>query len=135
MSQLIIPKQIFDEMLVHCKEGYPDEACGILAGRGGGVLKIYKVHNIENSPVTYLMDPMEQFKVMKDMRANDLSMIAIYHSHPSSTPYPSQRDVNLAFYEDTVYVIVSLIEKEPVVKGFSIREGDIKEIEVIREKS
>lgn len=128
---MIIPKQIFEEMLVHCKGGYPNEACGILSGRGGEVLKIYKMNNIEDSPVSYLLDSKEQFNVMKDMRENNLSMIAIYHSHPSSAPYPSQRDVNLAFYEDAVYLIISLIEKEPIMKGFSIKEGTIKEIQVI----
>ncbi|BCB95476.1 hypothetical protein JZK55_03980 [Dissulfurispira thermophila] len=131
MSQLIIPQQIFEEMIAHCKEGYPNEACGILAGSGNEVSKIYRMTNIENSPVTYMLDPKEQFNVMKDMREGNLSMIAIFHSHPSSAAYPSQRDVSLAFYEDAVYIIVSLMQKEPVVKGFLIKEGEIKETEII----
>jgi proteasome lid subunit RPN8/RPN11 len=57
-------------------------------------------------------------------------MVAIFHSHPSSAAYPSHTDVNLAFYEDAVYVIVSLVERTPVVKGFSIREGKIEEVEI-----
>ncbi|WP_333654217.1 M67 family metallopeptidase [Dissulfurispira sp.] len=128
---LIIPQLIFDEMLGHCKAGCPNEACGILAGRNGKVSKIYKMANIENSPVTYMLDSKEQFKAMKDMRDNNLSMLAIFHSHPSSAAYPSAKDVSLAFYEDAVYIIVSLMEKEPVVKGFSIREGNIEEIEIV----
>jgi proteasome lid subunit RPN8/RPN11 len=131
MCQLIIPSQIFKEMLAHCKAGYPNEACGILAGSNGEVSKIYKMTNIENSPVTYMLDSKEQFKAMKDMRENNLSMLAIFHSHPSSAAYPSAKDVSLAFYEDVVYIIVSLMNKEPVVKGFSIKEGEIKEAEII----
>ncbi|GAB4411288.1 MAG: M67 family metallopeptidase [Thermodesulfovibrionales bacterium] len=130
MAKLIIPGHIFEEMLAHCKEGYPDEACGILAGKGIEASKIYKLTNIEKSPVSYLMDSKEQFKVMKDLRENNLSMLAIFHSHPSSSPYPSQRDVDLAFYEDAAYVIVSLLEAEPIVKGFSIRKGEIEEVEI-----
>lgn len=118
-------------MLAHCKAGYPNEACGILAGSNGEVSKIYKMTNIENSPVTYMLDSKEQFKAMKDMRENNLSMLAIFHSHPSSAAYPSAKDVSLAFYEDVVYIIVSLMNKEPVVKGFSIKEGEIKEAEII----
>ncbi len=30
----------------------------------------------------------------------------IYHSHTRSDPYPSQTDINLAFYPDALYVIV-----------------------------
>jgi proteasome lid subunit RPN8/RPN11 len=126
--KIIIPQHIFNDMLAHCKAGYPNEACGILAGRNGEVSKIYRMANIENSPVTYMLDSREQFKVMKDMRDNNLSMLAIFHSHPSSAAYPSAKDVSLAFYEECVYIIVSLMEKEPVVKGFSIREGNIEEI-------
>lgn len=55
-------------------------------------------------------------------------MLAIYHSHPDSEAFPSAKDVQLAFYPDSLYIIVSLVKKEPVVKAFSIKEGDIKEI-------
>lgn len=130
-DELFISGELLDEVISFCKEAYPNEACGILAGKGSEVLKIYKMANIENSPVSYLTDSGEQFKVMKDMRENNLSMGAIFHSHPSSAAYPSLRDINLAFYQDSAYVIVGLTEKEPAVKAFFIREGDIKEIEVV----
>lgn len=130
-DELLISRELLDEVISFCKGAYPNEACGILAGKGSEVLKIYKMANIENSPVSYLTDSGEQFKVMKDMRENNLSMVAIFHSHPSSAAYPSRGDVNLAFYQDSAYVVVGLTEKEPVVKAFSIREGDIKEIEVV----
>ena len=118
-------------MTAHCKKGYPYEACGILAGQGNTVSKMYAMTNIEKSPVSYLLDSKEQFNVMRDMRENDISMVAIFHSHPSSAAYPSHTDVDLAFYDDAVYVIVSLIEGSPVVKGFSIREGKIEEVGVV----
>jgi len=129
-DKLRIPKGIFEEMLLHCKEARPNETCGILAGSGEEVFKVYKIANIEKSSVSYFMDSNEQFKVMKDMRENNLSMSAIFHSHPSSPAYPSAKDVSLAFYDNCVYVIVSLMEQEPVVKGFSIREGAVKEVRI-----
>jgi len=117
-------------MIDHCRKGYPYEACGILAGEGHVASKLYAMTNIEKSPVSYQLDPKEQFNALKDIRANHLSMVAIFHSHPSSAAYPSLTDVNLAFYEDAVYVIVSLSESTPVVKGFSIKQGKIEEAEV-----
>lgn len=130
--KLIIPQEIFNEMLDHCREGYPKEACGILAGNGNEVKKIYKMINIENSPVSYRLDPKEQFRVMKEIRQENLSMLAIYHSHPSSAPYPSSKDVELAFYDDVVYIIISLISKEPTVKGYFIKSGSIKEVTLFK---
>jgi hypothetical protein len=41
--------------------------------------------------------------------------------------------VSLAFYEDAVYVIVSLAGKEPQVKAFSIMQGEISEAAIIVE--
>jgi proteasome lid subunit RPN8/RPN11 len=127
---LFIPKDIFDEMVAHCRQGYPNEACGILAGAGNEVSRFYAMTNTEGSPVSYLMEPSEQFRVMKDIRTSDLSMIAIFHSHPASPAYPSAKDAGLAFYDDCVYVIVSLAETAPVVKGFSIKEGTVKEVKL-----
>ena len=129
-DDLLISSILFDEMLAHCRKGYPNEACGILAGKDRMVTRTYAMTNTEGSPLSYLMDPSEQFRVMKDMRSSDLIMLAIFHSHPSSRAFPSAKDVSLAFYDDCVYVIVSLAEETPVVKGFSIRDGEVGEIAV-----
>lgn len=125
---LIIPEGIFEEMIAHCRENYPNEACGILAGIGNEVKKIYKMTNIDHSPVSYMLDSKEQFKVMKDIRMNNLSMLAIFHSHPSSAALPSKKDVDLAFYDEVVYIIISLMDRETVVKGFLIKSGDVREV-------
>lgn len=88
--------------------------------------------NIEPSPFSYLMESAEQFRVMTEMRSRSLSMVAIYHSHPSAPACPSLRDIALAFYQEAVYIIVSLTGDETVVKGFGIKEGVSCEIEVVQ---
>jgi proteasome lid subunit RPN8/RPN11 len=128
--QLVIPRHLASEIILHCKEVYPNEACGILAGKGRVVQKVYKMTNIENSSVSYMMEPGEQFTVMKEMREQGLEMSAIYHSHPQSGVYPSPKDINLAFYPDSLYVIVSLIYEEPAIKAFEIKNGLIREVEI-----
>ena len=131
MDRITIPPYILEEIFSHCRACSPNEACGILAGKGNEVSKIYLMNNSEQSPVSYLMDSQEQFRVMKDMRENRLEMVAIFHSHPSSPPYPSPKDVSLAFYEESAYVIVGLAEREPVLRAFSMKEGTVKEIEIV----
>ncbi|NJD57395.1 MAG: M67 family metallopeptidase [Nitrospirae bacterium] len=129
MTELIIPKDLFETILDHCRTARPNEACGILAGRGEQVSRVYAMTNIEPSPVSYFMDPGEQLRVQKEMRERGEEMVAIYHSHPQSPAYPSVKDVTLAFYEDSFYVIVSL--SEGIVNGmkaFSIVEGTVSEI-------
>lgn len=119
-------------MIAHCKEGYPNEVCGILAGKGNEVSRLYRMRNVEGSPVSYLMDSKEQFQVMKALRDEGLSMVALFHSHPESPAYPSAKDVELAFYEDSAYVIVSLSGGQTVAKAFSILNGAVEEIEIHR---
>jgi [CysO sulfur-carrier protein]-S-L-cysteine hydrolase len=52
--------------------------------------------------------------------------VGTYHSHPRSSPEPSQTDINLANYPDWLYVIVSL-EGDPTVRAWWIRDGKVEE--------
>ncbi|HHN64478.1 MAG TPA: M67 family peptidase [Nitrospirae bacterium] len=134
MNSIVIPGDIYREMIHHAKQGAPEEVCGILAGDGKVVNTIYKMTNTEHSPVSYFMDPKEQFQVLKDMRGKGLKMMSIYHSHPEAQAYPSAKDVSLAFYDDVVYIIISLLGAEPLVKGFTIKDKKVDEVEVIVRK-
>lgn len=118
------------EIIDHAREAFPREACGILAGINGRVKNVFRMSNVsENADDSYFMDPKEQLKVMKDIRKRGLEMLGIYHSHPASAAQPSPRDVELAFYPEAVYVIVSLLKKdEPEIRAFRICEGKIIEV-------
>jgi len=130
MAELFITQGLLDEVISHCKEVYPKEACGILAGKDRIVKRVYKMRNIENSSISYAMDSKEQFTVMKDIRKDGLDITAIYHSHPDIYAYPSPNDIKLATYPDSVYVIVSLLNEEPKVKSFTIKDESVKEVEM-----
>ncbi len=121
----------FEEVIEHSKREYPNEACGILAGKNGQVKKVYPMTNIEKSPLTYLADPREQFKVIKEMRKLGLELVGIYHSHPESEPYPSKRDLEMAFYPEAIYLIISLKDiKKPKVKAFRIKDSQFEEVKI-----
>ncbi|MDP2912893.1 MAG: M67 family metallopeptidase [Candidatus Omnitrophota bacterium] len=128
---LILSKTLLDEMIEQCRREAPDEACGILAGKVSKIEKVYRMDNAEKGPATFFMDPKEQFKAMKDIRQLGLEMIGIYHSHVASQAYPSGHDVEMAFYPEASYVIISLKNMEsPQVRSFKIAEGEITEEEV-----
>ncbi|MFZ2197840.1 MAG: M67 family metallopeptidase [Thermodesulfovibrionales bacterium] len=130
-DRLILSKDLLDQVISHCKSVYPNEACGLLAGKGDTAENIYKMTNIEKSTVSYMMDPEEQFRAMKEMRNIDQIMLAIYHSHPHSQAYPSPKDISLAFYSDQVYLIIGLKDKDqPEVRAFEILEGAVREVQI-----
>jgi proteasome lid subunit RPN8/RPN11 len=129
-----IPKAIFQEMVDHAKREWPLECCGILGGNDETVQKSFEFQNTEKSPVLYSMSPREQMKVFEEMEKESMKMVAIYHSHPHTIPFPSETDVKLTFYPDVSSIIISLKEEEnPVVKAFQIGKEAIyvEEIEVI----
>lgn len=128
MAELVISRELADQMVAHCTSCYPDEACGILAGTGNRATKVYTMLNAEPSPVSYYMDPGEQFRVMKELRQEGLTMVAIFHSHPQSPAYPSVKDVSLAFYQDVVYLIIGLTNHDaPEIKAYTIADGAVRE--------
>ena len=118
-------------MLKQAEAEAPIEACGILAGSDSKVEKLYKMTNADKRSDHFLMEPAEQFKVVKDIRSAGLKMLAIYHSHPATPARLSQEDIRLSLTPDVTYVIVSLRESScPAVKGFLIDDGNITEVPV-----
>jgi len=129
-----IPSTIFQEMVEHAKREWPSECCGILGGREKTAEKVFELRNIEESSVRYSMSPQEQLKVFEDLEKDSMEMIAIYHSHPHTIPFPSETDVRMASYPEVSSIIISLQEeKSPVVKAFQIEKDAIylEEIEVL----
>jgi proteasome lid subunit RPN8/RPN11 len=129
-----IPGEIYRKMIEHAKRESPLECCGILSGKGGTVKRAFELQNAEKSSTRYSISPLEQLEVFEEMEKESLEMIAVYHSHTHTIPFPSETDVKLAFYPDISSVIISLQdERGPVVKAFQIREEAIylEEIKVM----
>ena len=131
MLKLEIPNDIFADILAHARAEAPIECCGILAGSGGRVERLYKMTNAEHRNDHFMMSPEQQFAAVKDIRSASLDMLAIYHSHPETPARPSAEDIRLALTPGVAYVIVSLQGTNgPVVKGFQIEDGTITEVSV-----
>jgi proteasome lid subunit RPN8/RPN11 len=129
MLKLEIPTNIFEQIVAQAKALTPVEVCGILAGSNGKAEKLYKMTNVDNSSSHFMMEPKEQFAVVKDIRSAGLKMLAIYHSHPETPARPSAEDIRLALTQDVIYVIVSLQCAHTVdVKGFCIENGNVNEV-------
>lgn len=118
-------------MVAHAREEAPNECCGILAGTAGHVKKLYRGINAEKSPVRYNIDPRQLIQIHQEIEASGWEIIGIYHSHTHSEAYPSTTDVHLAFWPDSLYLIVSLERPaQPVIRAFTIRDKQIEEEEL-----
>lgn len=122
---LYITTEDYEKLLDHCRKGLPNEACGLLGGsRENGdsyVKKVYLLTNTDESREHFSMDPREQLKAIKDMRAAGYQLLGNFHSHPESPSRPSEEDKRLAYDSNIYYLILSLMEPEqPVLNAFII---------------
>jgi proteasome lid subunit RPN8/RPN11 len=118
--------------VAHAREASPNEACGLLAGHPGAATRLIRCANVHETPTTrYRIDPHEQLRAFREMDDRNEELVAIYHSHPASQPYPSPTDRAESHYPDAVYVLVSLRAAEPEVRGFRIDEDVVREVRLV----
>ncbi len=112
-----------EDLIAHARETFPNECCGLLAGRGDRVLRVYRGRNMDESPFTYRLDDRQLLQFLREIDDDGLEVVGIYHSHTASEAAPSRTDVTRAFYPEAVYIIISLKNQaQPVVRGFRIAD-------------
>ena len=117
----------FDQMLAHVLADPTRERCGLLAGQAGRVRQVLPVPNVLNSPWAYRMGGQE---FVEAMRVCDFEPLGIFHSHVAGPPTPSPTDVAEVTYPDAVYIIISLHQSPPSVRGFRILGRQVSEVEL-----
>jgi [CysO sulfur-carrier protein]-S-L-cysteine hydrolase len=117
-----LPAAFAADLVAHATADFPNECCGMIAGSDGTATRVLRATNTEASPFMYVIEPLEQMRIMDDVDDAGEDLLAIYHSHTRSAAYPSRTDVELAFYPDTLYLIVSLQDREkPDIRAFKLR--------------
>jgi [CysO sulfur-carrier protein]-S-L-cysteine hydrolase len=127
-GELELDEETVDALIEHARSGFPYEICGLLAGEDGRLRARYPIPNAARSMTFYNMDPSALLAAMKDLEHHGWELLGIYHSHTHTEAFPSPTDVELAFYPEAVYLIVSLQDPEqPVIRGFDIVDGKVTE--------
>ncbi|MDR1566493.1 MAG: M67 family metallopeptidase [Treponema sp.] len=133
---LVLPPELRNRIITYTQAGFPNEACGLLAGEireeERFVKGVYGLKNADESPEHFSMAPEDQFRVIAEIRKKGWVLLGNFHSHPSTPARPSGEDIRLAFDPSLSYVIVSFEGPEPVLKCFRIQNGLVEE-EAVRE--
>ena len=125
---MIIAPSLWQEIVDHALEEAPNECCGMIASRDGRAVRVHRATNAAASALRYEIDGLEQLRIQTEIEDDGLELGAIYHSHTRSDPYPSQTDINLAFYPDSLYVIVGVAAERPDVRAFRIVDERVQEV-------
>jgi proteasome lid subunit RPN8/RPN11 len=128
--KITLQKSDFDKMYEYALSERPNEACGLVAGSDDEdgtrhIEKVYLLTNIDHTNEHFTIDPKEQLRAIKDMRASNLKPLGNWHSHPESPSRPSEEDKRLANDSKASYLILSLMEEEnPVLNAFHVESVD-----------
>jgi proteasome lid subunit RPN8/RPN11 len=117
----------------------PAEACGLLAGEPGDidVRAVYQCRNAapeERQNVVYELDSRDYLKADRDAREHGWDIIGVYHSHTHTGALPSPTDIAQAPDPSWHYIVVSLRLPTPVVRAFTIEDGEVAEEQLVLER-
>ena len=152
MADLVIPRQILDDIIAHAKELTPYECCGLLAGTNGVVSHLYRIKNIvamegahnlssfdsakaahlerlspaERAEIAFVMDMQDFSAAKKDMRNKGLDLQVVYHSHPHDPARPSVTDIKIATDYEEIWPKINLPTPAYLLVSLMDREPDIK---------
>jgi proteasome lid subunit RPN8/RPN11 len=130
---LEVPRDVVDDIVALAVEGYPYEACGLLAGPPGGdvVARFYRCRNAAESARVYTVDPHDHLRAEQDAEGHGWDILGVVHSHTHTEAYPSPTDIAQAPDPAWHYAIVSLRDDTaPRLRSYRIVDGRVSEEDV-----
>lgn len=118
-------------MIKDCIRCLPNEACGLLSGNGPIGDTLWILTNETHHPNRFHMSTEAIREAVFGMETIDEELSGIFHSHPSSPPFPSLRDIKKNPYTDIAYLIVSLHKGEINVGCFRMDDEKVIPLQLI----
>lgn len=140
VSPVTLSPEIRNAIVAHARAEYPDEMCGLVvgdraAGEGGTALRFEPTRNKAASPYRYEIHPDDLLRLTIATDDADEVFWGIVHSHTHTPAVPSPTDLGLAFYPDSLYVLVSLADDQadpvtgqPGIRAWRIVDGVADEV-------
>jgi proteasome lid subunit RPN8/RPN11 len=110
----------------------------MIAAVDGRAVAVHPAGNAAASPLRYIIDPAEQYRITQAIDDAGFELGLIYHSHTRSDPVPSQTDINLAklggsdlpAFPGTLYLIVGLKGDDADLRTWSIVGDEVTQVEL-----
>lgn len=123
--RLLLSDSALSGMIEHARRELPAECCGLLAGLVATdgtealITHRYELINALASPTEFESEPRSMLTAMRDIRRWGTEVLAVYHSHPTSEPYPSRKDQERHWLGPSVMaVIIGMNQPEVDVRAW-----------------
>lgn len=110
IERIAVPRPVAEAMARHAVWSYPNEACGVVLFDDGGPVFACCLDNVQASPSRFELDPKEIHGAVRFAAAHGWSIGAVFHSHPRSVPYPSERDRQGGADPEWVHFIIGPVD-------------------------
>ncbi len=137
LETIILSETILATLVAHAKHSYPYESVALLAGRIEGTIayatNTYLPENIEQSAVSFTVDPIVLFDIYTDIEKKHLELVAIYHTHPAPAK-PSGMDLSYMEVNSCIWLISNTSTPDKPKGYLLLKDGSLKTISVKIEK-
>jgi proteasome lid subunit RPN8/RPN11 len=117
-----VPDGVREALAEHASAEAPNEACGLVAFRGGVAERYVPAINQAASPYRFELKPVDPLDFFLEDEGYEL---AVFHSHLSSPPRPSRTDVeNIGLWAGRPYLIYTVRTGE--LAAWRIADGSIE---------
>lgn len=109
---LLLDDAVWQAALAHLEACLPNEGVGLISTRGERPLVravcFYPGRNLNESPSRFTMDPLDVLRACEDMERDGTRLGVVVHSHPRTSPEPSQTDLRELALPGVVNLIVQM---------------------------
>jgi len=133
MSELRVPRAVYEGLRAHGEETYPHECCGALLGlpsrEGWQIMDALRAGNTRTDSAhnRYHIAPVELVKIQREARQRGLEIAGFYHSHPDHPAQWSPTDFAEAHWLGCSYVITEVAQGKAAVTNSFLLDGKTEE--------
>jgi proteasome lid subunit RPN8/RPN11 len=130
MRTISLTSAQLQELVRIAKDTLPNECCAFLLAEhndSGKVAMILPMRNIDESPVSFSIDPEELLNAYSLADSKGMEVAAIFHSHPAKA-LPSSTDKKYMEINPVIWIIYSTTQNE--IKAFVSENQVIREISI-----
>ncbi len=110
----------------------PNEACGLIAGDGYTIHRAIPLANFAaDKGSRFALEPAQQLAALKQLDAERLVWMGVYHSHPNTPAIPSPADIAGNSDANLLQLIVSLKRSKPEMQLWHLGAANVKPLELI----